>query len=163
MRRRVAPKKDPVPGLTRVADITPLDDGIYRQADDPRPGDPPLFVIDLLDPRQTGGSQHWLMQHRREQIRKKRREDKKSGLGHIGKALKEAGVDTTIRDEPIGTADAGYSEAGPFRCDHCIHSDAGLCDHPRMAEDPQVQHAADGRAVIKPDGCCTYFRNRNRE
>lgn len=35
------------------------DEGILRQADDPYPDEPPLFVIDLMDENQTGKG-HWL-------------------------------------------------------------------------------------------------------
>lgn len=62
-------------------------------------------------------------------------------------------------DQPIGTARAGYSTAGPFRCDHCIHADDGLCNHPEVIADLEMTLADDGRATIQADGCCTYFRN----
>ena len=57
-------------------------DGIYRQANDPDPSKPPLFVIDLTDPRQTGGDVNWLYQKQ-----KPKAQDKRDVLGKAGRAL----------------------------------------------------------------------------
>jgi len=65
---------------------------------------------------------------------------------------------------PIGTVASGYSEKGPFRCDRCMHMTVyNTCHHPVVCNDPQVpknRGAGEmGGAIVKPDACCTYFRN----
>ncbi len=62
-----------------------------------------------------------------------------------------------------GTAASGYLPAqdGPFRCGHCRHfhpagdpeenDSRGLCDHPRVINDPLV------RGRVEAGACCSFF------
>jgi hypothetical protein len=73
-------------------------------------------------------------------------------------------------EEPIGTQIAGYAgpEKAPFKCANCIHyhvtRDGAVehtCDHPVVKKDADagnIKKTEDGKPVISPQGCCTYFR-----
>lgn len=68
-------------------------------------------------------------------------------------------------NKPIGTKKSGYAtpEMGPFLCVNCHHSPSGVgdrCDHPDVMEDPEVPKDDEGKGIVQPAGCCTYFRRR---
>lgn len=72
----------------------------------------------------------------------------------------------SIYDE-MGTPASGYSEAGPFHCEDCIHKtskDEPFCIHPKVIGDEQLQNRLvliDGRPTVKINmkrGCCRYVR-----
>ena len=72
----------------------------------------------------------------------------------------------SVYDEQ-GTPESGYSDAGPFHCEDCIHKtamDEPFCVHPKVIGDTLLQDRLvqiNGRPVVKIDmesGCCRYVR-----
>ena len=64
---------------------------------------------------------------------------------------------------PVGTHLSGYSDPklGPFKCSNCVHYDVTPvihCDHPIVRSDFDVAKDSSGRALVKPDACCNFFR-----
>lgn len=64
----------------------------------------------------------------------------------------------------VGTKKAGYAgpEFGPFRCGSCVWfqfgKSVGLCNHPEVKQDPEIEKNDQGQAIVKQDGCCNKFR-----
>lgn len=69
---------------------------------------------------------------------------------------------------PIGTPKSGYAppEDGPFQCHNCGHFRwPNQCSHPDVIADAKAKAeplrlSQAGLAVVKPAGCCTYFRTK---
>jgi hypothetical protein len=64
---------------------------------------------------------------------------------------------------PVGTRLSGYAQPklGPFKCSNCVHFDNSPvfhCEHPAVKADFDVLKDSSGRALVAPEGCCTYFR-----
>lgn len=58
-----------------------------------------------------------------------------------------------------GTKLAGYEEHGPYHCEDCLHQDGGLCSHPAIMADPELEDRRneDGFVQINLErGCCEY-------
>jgi len=71
------------------------------------------------------------------------------------------------RNAPIGTAEGGYAEEGPFSCAACIHKpspDKPYCIHPEILNSAQLKDKIvkiGGRRVVPIDlkrGCCEYVK-----
>lgn len=79
----------------------------------------------------------------------------KKGIAGCGEAVEGD-------DMPTGTPHAHYSgpEEGPFKCSHCVHAmDAQWCNQPDVIMDLGGD-GPEGRALIHPDGCCSFHRPR---
>ncbi len=71
-----------------------------------------------------------------------------------------------VSDEEFGTSRSHYAapEYGPFQCNECGHFRwPNRCDHPKVIVDAKagekgLAESKDGMAVVKPAGCCNYFR-----
>lgn len=70
-------------------------------------------------------------------------------------------------NEAIGTPKSQYAPPadGPFACHNCVHFKfPTLCNHPEVIADAKagaspLRLQKNGMAIVKPGGCCKYFRS----